>query len=397
MPQSRIVGGGNVWTPVTVDTSTDTVFFGTGSATPLYFPSMRPGPNPRTDSLIAVDLKTGQTKWWQQLISGNQWSYDVAQPPLVYDGKVGGQTHHIVSVATDGGRLVRVRREHGQAVLPARQGDRPRRAPVAAAGQARHDLPVVDRRPQLLAGLVRPGDELRLQRGGGDGGAARADAADADAEAQQVRARRRLPRRRRTATSVPSSQGWHDHGSISAIDVEHRPARLEVRDAGARARRRHDDRLRPRLRRRRRRRTARVRHEDRQRSSGRSRRAPRSHPGPTIFAAGGKEYVAITVGGTPTSSNGGTASQLQVFTIGGSPTQSTGTEAADVVPADHRLRHDELDRRLRSRRRPRRPARRRPSRAARRVGRRAHRRRRPASTSRSGRRRRRTRDRHRAA
>ena len=98
--QSRIAGGGNVWTPVTVDTSTDTVFFGTGSATPLYFPSVRPGPNPRTDSLIAVDLKTGLTKWWQQLISGNQWSYDVAQPPLVYDGKVGGKTHHIVSVAT---------------------------------------------------------------------------------------------------------------------------------------------------------------------------------------------------------------------------------------------------------------------------------------------------------
>ncbi len=97
---SRIAGGGNVWTPVTVDASTDTVFFGTGSATPLYFPSERPGPNPRTDSLIAVDLKTGLTKWWQQLISGNQWSYDVAQPPLVYDGKVGGQTHHIVSVAT---------------------------------------------------------------------------------------------------------------------------------------------------------------------------------------------------------------------------------------------------------------------------------------------------------
>ena len=37
--QSRIVGGGAVWTPVTVDASTNTVFFGTGSATPLYFPS----------------------------------------------------------------------------------------------------------------------------------------------------------------------------------------------------------------------------------------------------------------------------------------------------------------------------------------------------------------------
>ena len=97
---SRIVGGGAVWTPVTVDESIDTVFFGTGSATPLYFPSLRPGPNPRTDALIAVDLKTGAIKWWRQLISGNQWSYDVAQPPIVYDGKVGGRTRHVVSVAT---------------------------------------------------------------------------------------------------------------------------------------------------------------------------------------------------------------------------------------------------------------------------------------------------------
>jgi hypothetical protein len=40
--------------------------------------------------------------------------------------------------------------------------------------------------------------------------------------------------------------------------------------------------------------------------------------GPTIFSDGGKEYVAVTVGGTPTSSNGGVASLLQVFALPGS-------------------------------------------------------------------------------
>jgi hypothetical protein len=44
--------------------------------------------------------------------------------------------------------------------------------------------------------------------------------------------------------------------------------------------------------------------------------------GPTIFTAGGKEYIAVTVGGTPTSSGGGLASQLQVFALGGSQTES---------------------------------------------------------------------------
>jgi alcohol dehydrogenase (cytochrome c) len=79
------------------------VFFGTGSGTPVYFPTLRPGNNPRSASLIAVDLSTGKLKWWQQLIQNDQWEYDVAQPPLVYDGKVGGKSTRIVSVATKEG------------------------------------------------------------------------------------------------------------------------------------------------------------------------------------------------------------------------------------------------------------------------------------------------------
>ena len=86
------------------------VFFGTGSATPLYFPSLRPGANPRTDSLIAVDLKTGQMKWWQQLISGNQWAYDVvaAAARLRRQGRRQDAPRRLGR--HDGRRLVRVRR-----------------------------------------------------------------------------------------------------------------------------------------------------------------------------------------------------------------------------------------------------------------------------------------------
>ena len=37
-----IVGGGVVWTPTTVDPTTNTLYFGTGSASPLYFQSSAP-------------------------------------------------------------------------------------------------------------------------------------------------------------------------------------------------------------------------------------------------------------------------------------------------------------------------------------------------------------------
>ena len=52
--------------------------------------------------------------------------------------------------------------------------------------------------------------------------------------------------------------------------------------------------------------------------------------GPSVYSVNGIEYVAITVGGTTTSSSGGTvASQLQVFNLGGSQTQSTGSDVLD--------------------------------------------------------------------
>jgi hypothetical protein len=64
--------------------------------------------------------------------------------------------------------------------------------------------------------------------------------------------------------------------------------------------------------------------------------------GPTVFTGGdGKEYVAITVGGTPTSSNGGVFSQLQVFGIGGSqkesPPPSRSLQSASSSAAQPRL------------------------------------------------------------
>src|SRR5439155_6172418 len=43
--------------------------------------------------------------------------------------------------------------------------------------------------------------------------------------------------------------------------------------------------------------------------------------GASIYENGGKEFVAITLGGTPTSSFGGTASQLMVFALKGDAAQ----------------------------------------------------------------------------
>src|SRR5581483_3024776 len=60
--------------------------------------------------------------------------------------------------------------------------------------------------------------------------------------------------------------------------------------------------------------------------------------GPSVYEAGGKEYVAITVGGTATSSYGGTASQLQVFTRKADQKQSLAPPIRPPGPGPGTLR-----------------------------------------------------------
>ena len=319
--ESRVVGGGAVWTPVTVDPSTNTVFFGTGSATPLYFPQLRPGTNPRTDSLVAVDLKTGQLKWWRQLMAGNEWSYDVSQPPLVYTGKVGGKVRHVVSVASMEGVWF---------------------AFDAGTGQPFYQrVKVLDRieHPALQPG--KPVAVYPSSIGGLNYSPASYDPStdyviNAAAETAAVEVQTKLTPSQKKNKFVLGSvflglengnfgqllPGWHDHGSISAINVDTgkrvwkfetpEPERggvtttasgLGFAGGGDGVLRAFDAK------------TGKV--------LWTFQTGHQIAAGPTIFTGDdGKEYLAISVGGTPTSSNGGVASELQVFGLGGSQKQS---------------------------------------------------------------------------
>ena len=322
-PDSRIVGGGVVWTPVTIDARTNTVYFGTGSGDAALLPEPPPGPNPRTNSLIAVDLRTGRLKWWRQLIVAN--AVELRRRAAAARLRRAGRRERRAASSrsrrwrASGSRSTRAPGEplHERVKVI----DRVEHPPLRP-GRAGDDLPVLARRPQLLAGLVRPGDELRLQRRRRDRRRPDPGAADADAEAAASWSSATSSSGSRTATSA-GAPGLEGPRLDQRDRRRHRPARLEVPDARAGARRRHDDRERARVRRRRRRRPARVRPPDRAGALEVPDRATRSPPARRSSPRGGRQYVAITVGGTPTSSNGGTALELQVFALGGPGSRSS--------------------------------------------------------------------------
>jgi len=328
-----LVGGGVVWTPVTVDPSSNTLYFGTGSATPLYFPQIRPGSNPRADSLIAVNLATGRMKWWQQQLAHNEWSYDTAQPPLVYTAKVGGHTQRVVSVATMEGVWF---------------------AYNAATGRPIYQrVKVIDRteHPSLKPG--KPVTVFPSSLGGLNYSPASFDAStnyifNAAAETAAIDVQTKLtPTQKKQKFTLgdvflglqngnfgQTLPGWHDHGSISAIDVNSgkriwkfttpEPERggVTTTDSGVGFAGGGDGVLRAfDLK------TGKVLwtfQTGHQIASGAS-----------VYSIDGKEYVAITVGGTPTSSGGGTASELQVFGLGGSSNQSPAPPLPRAFAVEH--------------------------------------------------------------
>ena len=328
---SRIVGGGAVWTPVTIDVGSDTVFFGTGASTPHFLASIRPGPNPRTNALVAVGLRDGRLRWWRELIAGNEWGYDVAQPPLVYTHEVDGSERRVVSVGTMEGVWF---------------------AFDAATGEPLHDrVRVIDRveHPRL-----EPGRAVRVfpaTLGGLNYSPASYDPAtgyvlNAAAETAVVMKQQALTsdgRRRKLLLGDvflglengdfgQALPGWRDHGSISAIDVATgrrvwrirtpEPERggvtttatgLGFAGGGDGLLRAFDVR------------TGRV--------LWRYDTGDPIASGVTVFSAGGHEYLAVTVGGTPTSSDGGTVSKLMVFRLG-APAAAAPAGASHPVTTD---------------------------------------------------------------
>ena len=213
-----LVGGGVVWTPTTVDTTTNTLYFGTGSATPLYFPSIRPGSNPRADSLIAVNLATGRMRWWQQQMAHNEWSYDTAQPPLVYTAKVGGKKQRIVSVGTMEGVWFAYDAKTGRPIYQrVKVIDRSEHPPL------RPGVPVTVF-PSSLGGLNYSPASFDPATNYIFNGAAETAAIDVQTKLTPTQKKRKFTlgdvflglENGNFGTILP---GWHDHGSISAIDV----------------------------------------------------------------------------------------------------------------------------------------------------------------------------------
>jgi alcohol dehydrogenase (cytochrome c) len=77
-------GGGSVWITGTYDADLKLAFFGIGNAAP-WVPEVRKGDNLYTNSVLAIDVKTGAIQSHHQYHWNGGWDWDEVSPPLLID------------------------------------------------------------------------------------------------------------------------------------------------------------------------------------------------------------------------------------------------------------------------------------------------------------------------
>jgi quinoprotein glucose dehydrogenase len=111
-------GNAGVWAQMTVDEETNTVFLPVELPTGDYYGGHRPGAGLFGESLVALDLKTGQRKWHYQLVHHGIWDMDIPCAPILADITVNGRQIKAVAQPTKQGWLYVFDRTNGKPVWP---------------------------------------------------------------------------------------------------------------------------------------------------------------------------------------------------------------------------------------------------------------------------------------
>jgi PQQ-dependent dehydrogenase (methanol/ethanol family) len=77
-------GGGDVWMNPTIDPQTGLVYIATGNPGSDFDSRVRPGRNLWTDSIVALNAKTGKQVWGYQQEHHDIWDFDSGSPPVLF-------------------------------------------------------------------------------------------------------------------------------------------------------------------------------------------------------------------------------------------------------------------------------------------------------------------------
>ena len=108
---------GATWMTGTYDPQLDTLFWPVGNPGPDFDGHEREGDNLYTDSILALDAKTGKLKWYYQFTPHDVHDWDAQEPPVLVDTTWQGQPRKLLLQANRNGFFYVLDRTNGAVVL----------------------------------------------------------------------------------------------------------------------------------------------------------------------------------------------------------------------------------------------------------------------------------------
>jgi quinoprotein glucose dehydrogenase len=115
---AETTGNAGVWGQISVDPDLGMAFIPVELPTGDEYGGHRPGNGLFGESVVALDLKTGQRKWHYQLVHHGIWDFDIPCAPMLIDITMNGRTVKAVAQPTKQGILYTFDRITGQPIWP---------------------------------------------------------------------------------------------------------------------------------------------------------------------------------------------------------------------------------------------------------------------------------------
>ncbi len=114
----KIAGDLGAWNPMTADEELGYVYVPLTSPTAAWYGGWRPGDNLFSNSIVALDVKTGKRVWHFQTVHHDLWDWDNIGPPMLGEITVDGKRIRAVMQANKAAFLYVLDRTNGRPVWP---------------------------------------------------------------------------------------------------------------------------------------------------------------------------------------------------------------------------------------------------------------------------------------
>ncbi len=104
-PAKIVLGGGAVWTPFSFDPGREELYVAVTNPAPDFAGHLRPGDNLYTNSVVALDLKSGALRWYEQLVPADFHDWDLTQVSPLYRAEIAGSARNLLATAGKDGLL----------------------------------------------------------------------------------------------------------------------------------------------------------------------------------------------------------------------------------------------------------------------------------------------------